>query len=1430
MKISTLTIEMAANVARLTRDMDKAQRTVDKAMGGITSAVKTAQSAFALLGAGLSVAGFSRFVGGAAQAADEVVRFSRLANSATEDFQRLAFGAQRYGIQQEKLADILKDTQDKVGDFMQTGGGAMADFFEQIAPRVGVTADQFRNLGGSDALQLYVSSLEKANLSQSEMTFYMEAIANDSTLLLPLLRDNGKEMQRLGEAAASAGVLMDDGAIAAAQQFRFDLNQLQSTVSGMGTQLAMGLMPTLQSITGEFLKSADGGSRLQGVSSALATALKALYSVGLGVASVFKAVGTSLGGGGAVIGAVLRGEFSAAVEIARMARADISAQLVEAGASIQRVWAEPAAKSVSVVAQSMQSASAAIGRAAASSKKAGGASKEHAAALREQEKAAKDLADTMVRAMQLTAQSAEEYIRAADALVSSNQSLRDEIELIGLSDEARHALLMTKEAEALADRELLLLGLQNADSDVVTIANLEREIALRKQRIGLLNEKQIAEVNDTSVKEAQKVVDEQNKAYADMWASIDATAHDVFVSVANEGEDAFKRIGKTLKAAILDMLYQMTIKRWIFQISGQVSGGFGGGGANGVTWSDLTSLYSAFTTGGASAGGSAAALGAWAGGSMSTANAVGSMYANATGTGINGLLATNGAYGTAGGASGAAGSAGAGAMGYLGWAALIAAAVMIAENLYEKGYTRAALGKGDPSENRFGNTSFKTDPRMGESALYNYSFENQTRKMLDALGMNEKWADILSGTTRMATLFGRKLGAYGMTASIEGGETSVSGFARYKGGAFRSNKTVGIDIDPRDAEMLQAQVRSTTEAAKAYARAMGLSEEAINGFTGSVQVNFKNAKTAEEQAQRMAEAMEKLQIDMLRAAGATDMTRESFRQMQEAALAAANAAGINGQNISDVLLNGMVNGLSSEQVGAQLSDVIVGGIYRSIAQQYTQQIAAMFMNQIVTPIFTAMAAGVPISQAISQASIQSMVQSAQQAAEALNAIFSDAGFQEAMAAIGEAIGGVVGSFGGIEIPNFSQELEQRLGLEQRLLELLGKTDQLRAMELEKLDDSNKALQLRIWALEDSKTAVDAAYQALERSINAQLDIARKTEENLGSIFETLRSNILELRGEVEATTKFQADQARALIQQAIASGKIPDGDRLSEAIAAARQGLEDRVYATQFERDRERLLLAAELKKLALVVQPQLSEAEQQVILLEEQLETAKKQIDAINKVDNSIKSVAEALAGFAKATEEYNRLMSQAAGVSVGGGGGGGGYSGGGESAGPRWNADGYGAKNPDLIKHFEENRSAVGWPADLSTLEKYLAWHWAQYGKKEGRAFATGGAFTNGIVRRPTHFNMGLMGEAGDEAIMPLTNVGGSLGVRATTSTDPEVKTLLRELIQRVSNVEAASVTTAVNTGATDKRWKSVIRTEDGDPVLMVGRPDQKPLQTTT
>ena len=127
------------------------------------------KASLALLGA-FSVSAVASFVKESALATAQMVRMAELSGTTAQKFQTWAFASRTMGIEQDKLGDIFKDVRDKVGDFLQTGGGPLADFFENIAPQVGVTAEQFRELSGPDALQLYVKSLEQANVSQNEMT------------------------------------------------------------------------------------------------------------------------------------------------------------------------------------------------------------------------------------------------------------------------------------------------------------------------------------------------------------------------------------------------------------------------------------------------------------------------------------------------------------------------------------------------------------------------------------------------------------------------------------------------------------------------------------------------------------------------------------------------------------------------------------------------------------------------------------------------------------------------------------------------------------------------------------------------------------------------------------------------------------------------------------------------------------------------------------------------------------------------------------------------------------------------------------------------------------------------------------------------------------------------------------------------------------
>jgi hypothetical protein len=190
--------------------------------------------------AGVAVAAFGATVGAfAIQSAAAAVEMQDLANAAgasLREFQRAAAGARSLGIENEKLSDIFRDVNDKIGDFTATGGGELKDFFEKIAPQVGVTADQFKNLSGPQSLQLFVSTLEKANVSSKEMTFYLEAIASDASLLTPLLKNNGAEFARLGDQVERYGLASEDTA-ASGREFRAAMAQLGSAVAAVGVAL-----------------------------------------------------------------------------------------------------------------------------------------------------------------------------------------------------------------------------------------------------------------------------------------------------------------------------------------------------------------------------------------------------------------------------------------------------------------------------------------------------------------------------------------------------------------------------------------------------------------------------------------------------------------------------------------------------------------------------------------------------------------------------------------------------------------------------------------------------------------------------------------------------------------------------------------------------------------------------------------------------------------------------------------------------------------------------------------------------------------------------------------------------------------------------------------------------------------------------------------
>jgi len=186
----------------------------------------------------------------------ELKNLAVAADTQVAAFQRGAFAASTAGISTEKYGDILKDVNDRIGDFLISGAGPMVDFFEVIGPKVGITADAFKDLSGQDALGLYVKTLEEAGVSQQEMTFFMEALAGDSIRLAPLFQNNAKAFNALTQEAKALGIGLSDIDVAKAELASAELAKAAGVIEALTQQATVELAPIIAAVTELFVDMA----------------------------------------------------------------------------------------------------------------------------------------------------------------------------------------------------------------------------------------------------------------------------------------------------------------------------------------------------------------------------------------------------------------------------------------------------------------------------------------------------------------------------------------------------------------------------------------------------------------------------------------------------------------------------------------------------------------------------------------------------------------------------------------------------------------------------------------------------------------------------------------------------------------------------------------------------------------------------------------------------------------------------------------------------------------------------------------------------------------------------------------------------------------------------------------------------------------------
>lgn len=834
MLAGTLEIQLLADVARLQKDMDEAKRSVGTAMSSIQKSVDVAKTAIASLAAGLSVHMFVDMIRGAIDVADNLNDLSKTTGIAVAQLTGLKLAAKQSGGDLEGIAQSIN-----------TLSVNMAKDSERFA-KLGISAkdplEAFKQLS-----DVFVSIKDP----QLRAAVGAEALGKSWASAAPLLSEGGKSIARMVEKGMQLSHIEQEMA-SNADEFNDKLAEMEAASEGMKMKIVGSMLPAMtDAIKAMALANEESGK--------------------------LKAAWVALGGLGAFL---FTDEFSSATVKIENLKKEVAwlenkkkeqEQSLKGGGYLQQ-WlfggsAEETQKQIDSAIKQIEQLQNQMNKPAEDAKTKKQLEEEAAAAkdaeekakaflklneekLKKQDEFIKSLTkehDTLVLGEKQSKLNEAATLGIVGAKLKHVKALLDEIDAYkqAQKDAEKHADLRRKEEEEI--NSYFISQQEGYNAQVKASKEALKSAQDEYDQFGL-SKSQIAELTLLKLKDAQasytegsagfdaiqKQIDNQKELieilkktevreeWKSIFESIETTAHDTFLSIFDSGKNAFDRLRDTLKNGLLELLYQVSIKKWILNLETSFTGTSGAavqagssgllnllGSGSSSSGSSILSGASKFfgssygTTAPVSASGWTSAeggLGYGADGSFIPAlggalsaygmskkyGALGGLAAGAGSVALGGAISG----GLAGGSMAAAGAGATGALSALGpwgWAAIAAMALL------------GGMGGG---ETRFG---------------AGYNIDKSTGKALFAGGPSGGAIGGGSVEQMISAAYGAinsTLRAVGSKAMIDqftaGLETSEKG----KGGTFAGGVINGTVFGKRDQEKVYNQNLSAEDAIK----------------------------------------------------------------------------------------------------------------------------------------------------------------------------------------------------------------------------------------------------------------------------------------------------------------------------------------------------------------------------------------------------------------------------------------------------------------------------------------------------------------------------------------------------------------------------------------------------------------------------------------
>jgi len=700
-----------------------------------------------------------------------------------------------------------------------------------------------------------------------------------------------------------------------------------------------------------------------------------------------------------------------------------------------------------------------------------------------------------------------DLIEAAQAETKAQQDrtrdMGDEIEAIGLTSKqiAELTAARLRDQAAALDRRAEISII-----DDVTDALRRQADELRKQA-GL-----------TITKEALT----QQK---ELWGRIENTAHDTFISIFDSGKSAFDRLRDTLKNGLLELLYQMTVKQWIFNIgasvgmtgtgaAAQAAGITGGSGATGVgsligAAQSASNMYKVLNGSvGASLGTGVSALGSFVGSSSISAFGAGMGMSGAQAAAAQAAYANAGMQGTAS------------AIGY-----------------GQMAGTAASYGAGVLGGHYIGNAI------AGDYSVAHGQTVTNVASVIGAV-IGGPIGGVIGGTVgglinRAFGMGSKEVQTTGISGTLSSAGTNAESYAKWhqNGGWFRSDKN-GTDSTAFSADTVAALTNGLNQlkaVSSSFAASLGMDATSIQGYSKTFDIDLGKdgnlsdgitkllSTVGDELATKLvpnvlqfAKTGETASATLERLAGDFDATTQMAQLLGKTAAEAFGTAGIASAAARErlVQLAGSTSNLTS--------------MAASYAQNYLTE------GQRLAPVRKAVdeaMAGLGLASVTTREQFKQVIDSLD--------LTSEAGARQyvSMMQLSDAFAQVHAASAALAKTE-AQVADERKDLQDQLDKLTMTSAQQLAKQRDALDDSNKALFDQVQAAQKVKDAQDAAKTSLGDFIGQMKSFATTAKSLNSSLVLGDLSTLTPEQQYAEARRQFEQTRQQAAAGDVVAQGNL----------------------------------------------------------------------------------------------------------------------------------------------------------------------------------------------------------------------------------------------------------------------------------------------------